>query len=121
MGQMFTNIHDQEIEISERFFDVICAQMPRITLRSAAPWERQQQIAVLKLLPGNSSHRSDAMPLIIIGICSLVSFIGAAAITSALQPQESDDIRLERKIAKSSKKWCPPNHNQRTVNDYPQS
>jgi hypothetical protein len=60
------------------------------------------------------------MPLIIIGICSLVSF-STCAVLSVLQPQESDDVRLERKIAKSSKKWCPPNRNQRMVNDYPQS
>jgi len=40
LGKLFTHIHDQEIEISERFFDVICPQMPHIALRTAATWER---------------------------------------------------------------------------------
>jgi len=56
------------------------------------------------------------MPLIIIGICSLVGFISGAAISAALQPEESYEMRLERKIAKSSKRWCPPNRNQRPSN-----
>jgi hypothetical protein len=61
------------------------------------------------------------MPLIIIGICSLVGFISAGAVSSVLQAQESEEFRLERKVAKSSKRWCPPKRDQRTISNYPQS
>jgi hypothetical protein len=60
------------------------------------------------------------MPLIIISICCLVGLISAAG-ASLLQPQESDEIRLERKIAISSKRWCPPNDVQRTNSEHPRS
>jgi hypothetical protein len=58
--------------------------------------------------------------IIIMGIWSLVSTLGAH-VSSALQFQESEDVRLERKIAQSSKRWYPPIRNQTTVDDYSQS
>jgi len=56
--------------------------------------------------------------VMVVGLSFFVSVVSAYAVSSALQPPETEQNRLERELARSSKKWCPPRGDQRTANDY---
>jgi hypothetical protein len=43
-----------------------------------------------------------------ITISLVMGFIGAEAASRILEPEEGADVRLEREMARASKKWCPP-------------
>jgi hypothetical protein len=59
------------------------------------------------------------VPLIIIALCFVASFVGTSVASSLVHPRESDEMRRERVV--KAERWCPPNKHQATVNDIPQS
>jgi hypothetical protein len=83
-------------------------------------WERSEQI-VISSSAGQSNDGRNAMPVILIGIWSLLGTASTYVLASAFHPEETPDVHVERKIAKSSTRWCPPVHRQTTITDYPQS